>query len=237
MIHNPNTAVAYAVGIKINEEIEKVYWTDSAMNTIMRCNLDGTEVEIVIDFGFDVVLGDLTFDYLENKIYWVEAFQKKIQRADFDGSNIDDVVTHNLDNPVGIVLQEEQNKMFWVERGTPKEIMISNLNGEMEEQIVLGDLNFPYFIAILEETMTSAKESQESLSIRISPNPVEDELTIITDEKNLRYEIIDLNGRVAKEMRIIENKKINVSDLTFGFYFLHFISKKDVEQIIRFEKK
>jgi len=60
-------------------------------------------------------------------------------------------------------------------------------------------------------------DSKENLQIR--PNPTNGSLTIVGLQKDTEIKIFDLNGRLCKSM-ISKNSRINISDLSNGFYFV-----------------
>jgi len=60
-------------------------------------------------------------------------------------------------------------------------------------------------------------DSKENLQIR--PNPTNGSLTIVGLQKDTEIKIFDLNGRLCKSV-ISKNSRINISDLSNGFYFV-----------------
>ncbi|MFK7771891.1 MAG: T9SS type A sorting domain-containing protein [Saprospiraceae bacterium] len=89
---------------------------------------------------------------------------------------------------------------------------------------------------------TSTKEIISSSKVTLIPNPVSDFLTIEIGEQlggdHLNFEIISLDGRVAKTWKsiVIEKININLRDLSKGFYVLKIegkdkiISKKIIKE-------
>ena len=74
------------------------YWADSG---ILRANLDGSNLEIVVPRLAQPM--DLALDAVGRKIYWVDKTGGSIQRADLNGENVEEIVS-GLVRPVGITL-------------------------------------------------------------------------------------------------------------------------------------
>ncbi len=100
----------------------KMYWshieldivTDALMGgKIQRANLDGTEVENLLDMGAGVPW-DIALDIAGGKMYWsylewdadadIPFSNGKIQRANLDGTEVEDIVTEMLFPSFGIAL-------------------------------------------------------------------------------------------------------------------------------------
>ena len=68
--------------------VGKIYYGEAG--TIMRSNLDGSDVEEIVPEG---VFPDLAIDKAGEHIYWTDAPGGRILRADVDGGNIVELVT------------------------------------------------------------------------------------------------------------------------------------------------
>lgn len=77
-------------------------------------------------------------------------------------------------------------------------------------------------------TVISALPNTEGISVSCAayPNPTSDYLTLTVSEfksDNLRFELLDNNGRVVKQANIAkEETKVEMSDVVSGNYFLKF---------------
>ena len=112
----------------------KVYWArSSSPRKIQRANLDGSEVEDVVD-GFSA--GTIAVDSLRQKFYWTWA---GIRRANLDGSNIEDVVV-GLGLPRGLAIDSAGGKIYWADNESGnKKIQRADLDGSNVEVLVLLD--------------------------------------------------------------------------------------------------
>jgi hypothetical protein len=141
----------HPVGIALDTQAGKVYWTDlegnlDGMGTIKRANFDGSNVETIIT-GIDEAAG-LALDAVGGKIYWPDLATKRIQRANLDGSGTEDLVV-GLDSPTTISLDLFAGKMYWTDSGGPiNQIYRANLDGSGVEVIVSG-VGFPWGISVL----------------------------------------------------------------------------------------
>ncbi|MFL9833239.1 T9SS type A sorting domain-containing protein [Chryseobacterium terrae] len=88
-------------------------------------------------------------------------------------------------------------------------------------------------------SVLSTNEAEKKEKIKIYPNPVTDELIIYANEKIQSVSIFDSKGSLIKifdENSISNGKRINVSDLTSGIYFVK-IKDYDSEFLKKIVKK
>eukprot|EP00931_Biecheleriopsis_adriatica_P049984 TRINITY_DN28924_c0_g2_i1.p1 TRINITY_DN28924_c0_g2~~TRINITY_DN28924_c0_g2_i1.p1 ORF type:complete len:309 (-),score=31.08 TRINITY_DN28924_c0_g2_i1:18-944(-) len=99
----------------------KIYWADRDSRKIQRANLDGSDVEDIVeaDFGVKSVAVD------NDTIFWPVPSEQKIQSANLDGSSVGDVLT-NTGAVSGIQLVS--GRLYWF--GDQKRIVSAAVNGE-----------------------------------------------------------------------------------------------------------
>ena len=109
---------------------------------IMRTNLDGSVVEVMVDlfdwnWGFpSSTLSDVELDLQGGKIYWTDQTTQKIQRADLDGTNVETLVE---DWGRHIALDLIGGKIYW---GDPYVgILRANLDGSEKETFYANNLD------------------------------------------------------------------------------------------------
>ncbi len=122
----------------------KLYWTDAGTDKIQRANLDGSQIEDVINSGLVTPRG-LAVDEAGGKLYWTDYGTDKIQRANLDGTAIEDLVT-GLHTPLGLALDAVAGKLYWTDAGTDR-IQRANLDGSDIEDLVTG-LQSPLSLAL-----------------------------------------------------------------------------------------
>ncbi|NNE35402.1 MAG: DUF5050 domain-containing protein [Rhodothermales bacterium] len=113
----------------------KAYWTKPFLRVIERANLDGSEVEEVVD-GVDGPTG-IAVDAVAQKVYWTDSDGDNgvILRANFDGTDSEVLVTAASEELGHMELDVDGGKMYWVNT-TAGEISRSNLDGSSIEQVV-----------------------------------------------------------------------------------------------------
>ena len=139
----------------------QIYWTDLQTGKIQQANLDGTNVQDVVDAAGRVtggVVWSIALDVASGKMYWTSwFFTGKIQQANLDGSNVQDiVVTTELDFPVGIALDVAAEKIYWTyhqydadtETYMNGKIQCANLDGSNVQDIITTELGAPAGIAL-----------------------------------------------------------------------------------------
>ena len=94
----------------------RIYWTNLRSGEIQRANLDGSNVEVVVDGGGRP--GRIALDPAAGKLYWTEVrtiwwTTGKIQRCDLDGSNLETLVVTGVEHPRGIALDLEGDQIYF----------------------------------------------------------------------------------------------------------------------------
>lgn len=124
-------------GIAVDHLNEKVYWTDNTNDMIQRSNLDGSDVEVLIESIFNkrlVAPGAIALDVANNYMYWVDIGRGEISRAHLDGSE-DEIILGDLWNPQGLALDTTQSKMYFTTQGATG-IYRANMDGSGQERII-----------------------------------------------------------------------------------------------------
>ena len=88
----------------MDENGQKVYWTDLYDRSIRRSDLDGQNPE-TLSTGHSKP-SDIEIDSKAGKIFWLNRFEHRILFCDLDGSNIDTItVPHNDHNGIALDLR------------------------------------------------------------------------------------------------------------------------------------
>ena len=125
----------------------KMYWTDwdNFTDRILRANLDGSNVEILIPTGSGLLTPNgIALDVVGQKMYWTDYLTNSIQRANLDGSNIEILV--DVESPRILALDTAAEKMYWTAED-PGSIQRADFSGGNVELLVTG-LDRPYGIAL-----------------------------------------------------------------------------------------
>lgn len=116
-------------------QTRKLYFSDRDTENIRRCNLDGSDIEVLVAGVPEP--RDLTVDEINGKVYWLDSSADIIQRCDLDGENLETVVT-GLDNPCGIAFDADNELLYWTDAAAYK-IQRSNYDGtEVTDLITTG---------------------------------------------------------------------------------------------------
>ena len=125
------------VTARIEGRLLKMYWTSVGGMKIQRANLDGTNIEDIVN-GRNMVPWvtplSIALDADGGKMYWTNVSnprKQKIRRANLDGSNIEDLVT-GLTSVSDIALDVEGGKIYWANGY----IWRANLDGTNIELII-----------------------------------------------------------------------------------------------------
>ena len=76
--------------------------------------------------------------------------------------------------------------------------------------------------------------SEIKVKFRISPNPIKDEMTVLTEDQNLIYTIYNLSGQLINESQLKDSHSISAKNLNNGMYLLQLKSgnKKTIQKFI-----
>ena len=116
---------------------DKIYWVEVGSNTIKRADLNGNDVETLVDEDLDNPAG---IALSANKMYWTDYGNNTIKCADLEGTVVKTLVT-GLSEPSGIALDVAGGKMYWTESGSHT-IKRADLDGGNASVEVLVDNSF-----------------------------------------------------------------------------------------------
>ena len=138
--------------------VQKLYWTDDGR--ITRSNLDGSDVETVIDTRVPDVVGSgenyayLTADPTKNKLYYaIGSPTPQLWSADFDGSNRQLLATLDTDHYVrGMAFEQDAKQLYWTsfhgyQAGNGK-IRSANADGSGVRDVLSLSDGYPYGMAV-----------------------------------------------------------------------------------------
>jgi sugar lactone lactonase YvrE len=119
----------------------KLYWCDREGMRVMRCNLDGSKIETLVDSsegdprpGPDATKWcvGITIDPKRGKMYWTQKGPTKADRGRIFRANIEipkgetpanrsdiEVFFDNLPEPIDLELDLENRILYWTDRGDP----------------------------------------------------------------------------------------------------------------------
>ena len=142
---------SFTIGIAVEPKSGKVYWSEPNMGTLYRANLDGSDVEIIVQQNR---VGAMTLHRGSAKVYWANDLEDTtVHRANFDGSGHEVVWQTSPRQFFGIDLDKSRGHIYWasVNRlGSEKrgEILRANLDGTAVESIIAKGIEHPKGIAV-----------------------------------------------------------------------------------------
>ena len=81
----------------------KLYWADIRQKAIFRSNLNGSNVEVVVDGSLQSPDG-IAVDWVSQKVYWTDSTKGTIEVASTNGEDQKVLIWENLDKPRAIVV-------------------------------------------------------------------------------------------------------------------------------------
>ncbi len=97
------TAGGWGYGIAVDPANEKIYFDNTESGQILRADLDGSNIESIIDTGNRVY--GITIDNTNGKFYWTERNSGSVFMANLDGSD-KVTLTSDFDDPRGLFFIE-----------------------------------------------------------------------------------------------------------------------------------
>ena len=99
----------------------KVYWCDrgdvgdkNVDPKIMRANLDGSEVEILVSTDVMSPVG-IALDLAKGKLYFTDRYANTIKRANLDGTDVE-MVVKETEYPVDLAIDFKTRLIYWTAR-------------------------------------------------------------------------------------------------------------------------
>jgi len=99
----------------------KVYWCDrgdvgdkNVDPKIMRANLDGSEVEILVSTDLMSPVG-IALDLANGKVYFTDRYANNIKRANLDGTDVE-IVVKDTEYPVDLAIDYKSRSIYWTAR-------------------------------------------------------------------------------------------------------------------------
>jgi len=118
--------------ITIAPKSGKLYWCDREGMKVMRANLDGSDVEVLVSTGSTAQDREdmcrwcvgVTVDETNGYFYWSQkgpskGKQGRIFRAQINNPSQIEVVMINLPEPIDLEIDEETQTLYWTDRGDP----------------------------------------------------------------------------------------------------------------------
>ncbi|KAK8762674.1 hypothetical protein V5799_026062 [Amblyomma americanum] len=146
-MHLPLSNVYNAVAVDFNYDEWKLYYTDVTLDVIRKVDLNGSNVEVIIDTDLEAADG-LALDWIARNIYWADSRRKTIEVARADGSSRKLLINLDLDEPRALALFPEKGFIFWSDWGKLPKIERSFLDGSARRVIIATDLGWPNGLAI-----------------------------------------------------------------------------------------
>ena len=125
-----NRRIVDAIPKHLNNNVVagKIYWHHGVLDVIQRSNLDGSDVENLVNEEF---VSELRIDGISGKMYWHD--YNRIRRANLDGSNVENLVSTRSVQELRI--DGIGGKMYWRDHDQSA-LRRANLDGSNVETIV-----------------------------------------------------------------------------------------------------
>jgi hypothetical protein len=118
-------------GIAIDQENGHIYWSnmgraDDKDGWLSRCELDGSNVEVVVKPGDAFTPKQMRVDTVNMKLWWSDREGMAVMRSNFDGTKVEAVVRTGLPDVhkgdqarwcVGLALDTRNNMVYWSQKG------------------------------------------------------------------------------------------------------------------------
>ncbi|XP_071454679.1 nidogen-like isoform X2 [Hetaerina americana] len=136
-----------ALGIDIDCQEGRVYWSDIIGKTIKSSKYDGSDIQTFLDADLESPEG-LSIDWVSRNIYWTDSSKDTVEVANLDTKLRTVLVSDGLVNPRGIAVHPSKGKLFWTDwnRESPK-IEWANLDGSQRAIFLHGNVELPNSLA------------------------------------------------------------------------------------------
>jgi DNA-binding beta-propeller fold protein YncE len=151
--------------LHLDSKNRKLYWSDREGMRVMRANLDGSQIETLVDAsqgdarpGVDAqkwCVG-ITVDADRGHLYWTQKGPDNGERGRLLRANLDipagqnaanrrdiTVLFDRLPEPIDLELDLKNRQLYWTDRGDPPRgntVSRTSIDGKLTQDIVLGSL-------------------------------------------------------------------------------------------------
>lgn len=143
----PIPDVHNAIAIDFHFAKRQIYFTDVYLDVIRRANMDGSNLETIVDKDLTTADG-IAVDWVANNLYWTDTGRNVIEVSRLDGSSRKKIISTGLDEPRAIVLFPRKGYLFWSDWGNIPKIERSFLDGSSRKVIIGTDLVWPNGLTI-----------------------------------------------------------------------------------------
>jgi hypothetical protein len=149
--------------IHLDTKNRKLYWSDREGMRVMRSNLDGSQVETLVQSGLDTDRKDpsnwcvgITVDAERGYIYWTQKGPDNGERGRIFRANLNipsgenaanrrdiSILLDGLPEPIDLELDLKNRRLYWTDRGDPPRgntVNRTTIDGKLNQEIVLKDL-------------------------------------------------------------------------------------------------
>ena len=92
----------------------KIYWCDRNLGLVQRSNLDGSDLETLIEVNSTNLRG-IAIDVPDGKLYFADNSADTISRANLDGAGVETLVS-DLGFPADVDLDLVNRKLYWCDQ-------------------------------------------------------------------------------------------------------------------------
>lgn len=119
-------------GLVVDAVAKHLYWTNMGTpkandGSIVRCNLDGSQLTTIIPAGGTFTPKQLQLDKVARKLYWSDREGMRVMRANLDGTSIETLVDTSMGDSrpgmdarkwcVGVAVDTAGGKFYWTQKG------------------------------------------------------------------------------------------------------------------------
>lgn len=135
----PMSSSAAVLGIALDVEHGKIYWTDFEGGRIRRAALDGSGVEAPVEVAGPV---GVAVDAKSGQLFWTTdaSYPRALARSALDGSNVKRLVAgRSANRPAAVAVDATARKIYWSESVAGR-IRRANLDGTRVEDLLTSGL-------------------------------------------------------------------------------------------------
>ncbi|VDP15534.1 unnamed protein product, partial [Soboliphyme baturini] len=142
--------VENAIALAWDSVDNRVYWSDLKDKSINYATINGSEKQVFLNTGLDVVEG-MAVDWIGRNLYWVDSSLNSIEVARLTPPHYRSVlITANVSRPRGLALDPRAGHrlLFWTDWGVNPHIARANMDGSGRMVIVDTKIYWPNTLAL-----------------------------------------------------------------------------------------
>ncbi len=217
-------------------------WSDWGQKAIYKSDLLGNNVVKIVDESISFQPLQIAMDNINKKLFWIDGDKKSLFVSELDGSNAKSIAAISSDGVNSLYHSPSDGYLYWSAYFNNKinrcKVDGSNLELFIQVETLINYARITSMALINDKTLSTNFINSKNEKITISPNPVINDFSILTDKSTTgKVNIYNSVGQNVKSFSVNHpRQKFNVEQLNSGIYSGEIIWSDNTRSVFKFMK-